>query len=78
MLLKAEEEGLDESAIPALMGRHTVTRESVMQACLRNRCESTYAFRYGIRHLEDLDVEGFAVELVEALLDQPYRGAMLK
>lgn len=77
MFLKAEVERLEDDAIAALMGRHSVTRESIMQVCLRNSCETAAPIRYAIRHVKDFDAEQFIEELVEALLCQPYRGPMI-
>lgn len=79
MFVKAEIQKItDLNAVSTLMGRHTVTTEDVMQACLLNTSTSTLPIKYAARFLERFDVEGFLVELIEALLNQPYRGQMLR
>ena len=61
-----------------MMGQHKVTRHAVMKACLRNGCRSTMAIQYAARFMDDFDVEAFVIELVDYILDQPYRGLMLR
>lgn len=79
VFLKAEDAKLNSlSAITALMGRHTVNKEGIVQSCLRNGCKSTLPIRYAMKYLKDFDVEECFKELIEALLNQPYRGVMLR
>lgn len=79
MFVKAEEAKVDDlDAVRALMGRHEVTAHDVKQASLRNRCETTMPLRYAARFVKEFNIEAAIRELIEALLNQPYRGRMLK
>lgn len=68
-----ELDGLEE-----LMKRHTVSVQGVMNECLRNGCRSVVAIKWAARYLESFNVEEFVTELVESILNQPYRGLMLR
>lgn len=50
----------------------------MLQACLRNLCTSTLPIQYALKYLDDFDLEAFVKELLDAILSQPYRGAMLR
>lgn len=79
MFVELEDEGPSHAAaIEDVLGRHTVTYESVMQACLRNGCRSANPIEYAAFIINDFNVEGFFQELLQAILYQPYRGKMLR
>lgn len=48
-----------------------------MQDCLRNKCTSTMSLQYGAKFVPEFNVKAFVKELLEAILQQPYRGLML-
>lgn len=55
-----------------------VTRSSVMLCCLNNRCRSVLTIQYAAEFL-DFDIESYVTEVVETIvLNQPYRGLMLR
>lgn len=77
--LQAESAEIDNlDTITAMMGRHVVTRQHVMKACLRNDCVSVVPIQYALRFVKGFDVKDFMNEIVEVLLDQPYRGTFLR
>lgn len=77
--LQADEaRNLDLAALAAAIGHRTVTKQAVMNACLRNCCQTTISIQYAIRYIKDFDTPAFFEELVEALLHQPYKGEMLR
>lgn len=79
MFVKAEYQKLTQlDAVAALMRRHAVTTVDVMQACLRNASTSILPIQYAARFIEGFETQSFLAELTDALLNQPYRGRMLR
>ena len=79
MFVKAEIQKItDLNAVSTLMGRHTVTTEDVMQTCLCNITTSTLPIQYAARFIDNFDAKSFLDDLIEAILNQPYRGKMLR
>ena len=79
MFLKASESKVTEpEVVAAWVGRHAVTQESIMQACLRNGCQAPLPIQYALKYLPDFQLEECLAELIEALLNQPYRAIMLR
>lgn len=60
------------------MEHNVVTEKDIMQACLRNDCESVTPIRYGMRFIKSFNVESFITKLVESILHQPWRERMLR
>lgn len=56
----------------------TVTNADILQACLRNQCITAMPIQYALKHMANFDLEPFVRELLDALLCQPYRGAILR
>lgn len=78
---KAEREDVkDLEAVKQMMGRHAVTPENIMLACLRNGCRSVTPIQYGLKFINGFEhgLQAFVEELVGLLLLQPYRGLMLR
>lgn len=68
----------DLNRIQSLMGCHTVTGQDVEQACVRNDCRTVTPIWYALKFVHGFDLQSFTVELVDTLLNQPYRGIMLR
>lgn len=68
----------DPAQVATMMGRYVVTISDILTACVRNDCKSAMPIQYAARYVDNFDVPDFLEELVEVILDQPYRGAMLQ
>lgn len=55
-----------------------VAPSDVLQASLRNTCSTTIPLQYGVEYVEDLDLQRTVKQLIDGILNQPYRGVMLR
>lgn len=79
MFLKAERQHIQHiDEIKQLMGNYQVTTQDIMAVCLRNHCRTVTSIQYGLRHVKGFDLSHFMAELIQKLLNQPYRGIMLR
>lgn len=65
------------NATSQLMRDRSVTRHDVWQVCLQD-LRSLDPLMYAIKELEGFDATEFITELVDVIVDQPYRGWMLR
>lgn len=76
---KAERKPTDDlNEIKALMQGHQVTTQDVKSACMRNQCRTTIPIRFALKFIDGFKLQPFIKELVDVILNQPYRGIMLR
>lgn len=68
----------DLNKIKQRMKHRTVTDQDIIGACLSNGCRTVTPIKYGLKFTEGFDVIGCTREITKALLNQPYRGIMLR
>lgn len=79
VFIKAEvESSNDLDRIVSVIGARQVTSQDIKQVCLHNRTKSALPLKYAISRIQDFDATSMVKDIVEAILDQPYRGPMLR
>lgn len=68
----------DLDHIKSMMGACEVSADDTLQVCLRNGCRSVTPIRYAHKFIASFNLQAFTVQLLDALLNQPYRGIMLR
>lgn len=79
IFLKAERESVENvEEIKSMMKGCEVAAAHIMAACLHSLCETVSPIRFALRFVEAFELPPFIEQLLDALLDQPYRGSMLR